>query len=384
MVKRRRTNAEIEHDLERIRGTAMTATSMAEIAKSLGLTLDQIRHTLTLFPVASNEIKAQLSLNRKNMKNQTSKETPEQPESFPNENSKRPENLPNENSEQPESLPINVLTPTILTEVEGGDVEPQFSVAFVLDTSIAELEDFDVFYDKANLSNTKIILTSIVIKELDKAQSRQDRLALNARHILAKAASNPEHFISVRIDETVGIPDDCIIAYCRKENIRKKVTLLTCDKVMALKARSYPYPVQVQYFSATGSLDGTKKVSNTSAKVSAPSNNSKYKVATLPNAEMKDDKLWITFFITSTQSICVISNGIKYRRGPRELQVGDEVLIATKKSKSYSLVHYRMISSDFQNNCEVIFSKTLPSKEILNVRNPKYSQFLQEFIAAHP
>lgn len=141
----------------------------------------------------------------------------------------------------------------------------------------------------------------------------------DARYILALAAENSNSFENVLIDETLDTPDDCIIKYCADN--KDRVTLLTSDKTMALKARMYA--VQVKYFKQTKNSS-----TNTMPRINYPTNS---KIRTLIPASRIGNQLLISNFHTHNMSICVCSNGLEYTDGIKELKVGDDVFIATKR-----------------------------------------------------
>lgn len=365
-MAKKRTKKEIEADLKRLQEASKTATSMADLTESTGLSRSQILCTFDKYPEAYQELKEQIALNQKNSKSQSSsKEGIE------------------DNGTDADIMAMASAIVNAPKAVEDLECEPDFSVGFVIDASIMKIKDIDIFIDRLCVTEAKIILTSVTIQELDKMQSFQSNLAQCARNFLARAVKHPEQFLSVRIDDTVGIPDDCIIAYCRE--YRNKVTLLTADKVMTLKARSYPYPVKVQYFAADDSLDELKQTDSRKVNQSGStdSNSDKSKLKTLIPAKLVNGTLKIFDFETYAQSICVISNGTQYLTGPQELHIGDDVLIATQKSAFVTFAHYRLISLEPQNNCKLIFDRRVPFDKLSSIHQPMYHPFLENFKKTH-
>ncbi len=353
-MAKKRTKKEIEADLKRLQEAAKTATSMADLTELTGLSRSQILCTFDKYTDAYQELKEQLTLNQKNRKDQSSSEK----SLFTIE----------EEMESRKFDPSSMDAVTSPKTLEIPDYEPDFSAGFVIDASIMKIKDLDVFIDRLLVTEGKIILTSITIQELDKMQSFDDHTAWCARKFLAKAVKHPENFLSVMIDENIGIPDDCIIAYCRK--YRDKVTLFTADKVMTLKARAYPFPVEVEYFAANDSLDELQQTD-------------KSKLNTLIPAKLVNGTLKIFDFQTYAQSICVISDDKWYLAGPKELHIGDDILIATQKSAFVTFAHYRLVSLEPKNNCKLIFNKRLAFDELSSIRNPMYQTFLQKFRETH-
>ena len=119
---------------------------------------------------------------------------------------------------------------------------------YVIDASITGTENFREIFSKLHSKSSKIILTSITIRELDMIQHfRNDNSARNARNILSTAAKdeNSESFSCIQISEDKELADDNIISYCNSN--KNAVILATADKVMALKARMYG--IQTEYYS---------------------------------------------------------------------------------------------------------------------------------------
>jgi rRNA-processing protein FCF1 len=372
---KKRSFLEIQADVKRLLEISKTVSTMSELTKATGMSYAKINYTFSKYPDSYQKLKDQLAANLANGKSKAKSEKAATPL----------EGL--EVSLEPkQELNVATTKPVETATCVGQDEEPEFTCGFVVDASIMKLDGADIFLNRLLTTKGKIILTSMTIKELDKMQSFEDEQAIHTRHFLARAASEPELFICVQIDETIGIPDDCIIAYCRQH--RDKVTLLTGDKVMALKARSYPRPIQVQYFAANDSLDEQKEKPDTkgsqSASDSANKWNKQYKICTLIPAEKYNGKLQIFEFENTTQSIRVTSNGKHYSSGPYELHIGDDILIATQKSAFITFAHYRVISLSETNNCETIFSKQLPlDSPLTSIRNSNYLSFLRKFMEVH-
>lgn len=356
---KKRSIVEMQADVKRLLKASETATTMAELTKVTGMPYAKISRTFSKYPDAYEKLKKQLATNLANSKSKAKSEAAAVAIEEPLNVSLEP---------KPETSAITAKSAEAIQHVDQ-DEEPEFTCGFVVDASIMQLADADIFLDRLLVTEAKIILTSITLKELDKMQSFEDEQAIHTKYFLARAAREPNLFICVQIDETLGIPDDCIIAYCRQ--YRNKVTLLTADKMMALKARTYPRPVQVQYFSASDSLDEGKNNSNNR------------NVRTLIPAKLYNGKLQIFNFETHTQSICAISNGKQYFSGPFELHIGDDILIATQKSTYITFAHYHLISLNEKDNCELILSKRLPLDGSFSFMNPVYSSFLKRFMETH-
>jgi len=238
-----------------------------------------------------------------------------------------------------------------------------FAEEYVIDASIAGCKETPEFLSRCCKTKSKIILTSITVKELEEMQKFHDELGRKARHILAMAAENQYNcFQPVRIDETVGIPDDCIIRYC--EDHKDRVTLLTSDKTMALKARMGG--VKTLYIRQRSNTNYT----NTQAKESYNRKRISFPI-----------KLIISNFNNNYRSIALISKGgFVYTDGVHSLNMGDNIYLATKKPEFMTFVHYRMISLSAKNNCELIYHTRLYKEaDISYLPKEGYRAFMRDF-----
>ena len=232
--------------------------------------------------------------------------------------------------------------------------------SFVIDASITGIPGIIDTLGKICATKSKIILTSITIKELEKMQKFHDTDGNDARKILSMAAGDYDNFQCVLIDETVGCADDCIIRYCTAN--KNDVTLLTSDKTMELKARTYGvrtfFCKQNKSFPATFGV-GTHK---------------------LYVAKKICNKLLVYDFGNARKSVRVVSGGIEYNSGTVELKLGDDVFIATQKEGYVTFAHYRMTSVSAENNCSLIFSRRLyESSEIDDLPEASYKSFMCAF-----
>lgn len=332
-----RTQKEIEKDCKELKEAAKTATTMKELETLTGLSYAMINTTLSKHPTIFKRIKEQLAVNKKKKLEEKSKE-------------EVTNDLAVKESKQNETTNSNNVP------------------KFVIDASITGIENLRDNLSKICLTQANIILTSITIKELEKMQNFKDISGNDARYILALAAENHTTFKTVLIDETLDTPDDCIIKYCADNN--KNLTLLTADKTMALKARMYS--VQVYYF---------KKVKMCVS--SEPKFDTNSKISTLFPANRIGNKLLISKFLTPTMSIRVCSNSLEYNDGIIELNVGDDVFIATKKPDYITFAHYKIISLYSENNCELIYSKRFYDYNDIDVPEIAYKSFIKDFKLRH-
>ena len=347
----KRTQKEIEQDCKRIKEAAKTATSIKELEQATGLSYAMINTTLSKHPIIFKRIKEQLDINlanREKAKSEAKKQT----------------------------------SPAIKgIETSHVSTADNFS-GFVIDASISGVENIKERLLKICNTNKKIILTSITIRELENLQKSITLQGKDARYFLALAAENPKSFVSQLIDETIGIPDDCIIKYCADN--KDKFILLTSDKTMALKARMYG--VEVQYFKKTNKQTNSKvETADTNANLVPTSTlaSTNSNIRTLFPAKKIGNKLMLSDFHTDTRSIRIYSDRYVYNNGTRELKIGDNVFIASKKDDCITFAHYKMISVEATNNCELIFSRRIYDYSKPDLPKIVYKNFFKDFLRRH-
>lgn len=347
----KRTQKEIEQDCKRIKEAAKTATSIKELEQATGLSYAMINTTLSKHPIIFKRIKEQLDINlanREKAKLEAKKQT------------------------SPAIKGIGTSHVSTANNFSG----------FVIDASISGVENIQELLLKICNTNKKIILTSITIKELENLQKSITLQGKDARYFLALAAENPKSFVSQSIDETIGLPDDCIIKYCADN--KDKFILLTSDKTMALKARMYG--VEVQYFKKTNKQTNSKvETSNTKANLVSTSTlaSTNSNIRTLFPAKKIGNKLMLSDFHTDTRSIRVYSDRYVYNNGIKELKIGDNVFIASKKDDCITFAHYKMISVEATNNCELIFSRRIYDYSKPDLPKIIYKNFFKDFLRRH-
>lgn len=353
MAMQKRTQKEIEKDCKRLKEAAKTATTLKELENSTGLSYVMINTTLSKHPTIFKRIKEQLAVNKEKAEAEAQKQKELEAKAKAEAEEKAKNDAMVKETKQSETVISNKSD-----NVSG----------FVIDASITGIENLREYLSKICSTKAKLILTSVTIKELEKMQNFKDIDGNDARYILALAAENLNSFETVLINETLDTPDDCIIKYCADH--KESVTLLTSDKTMALKARMYS--VQVHYFKQTTPTVNSKALSPTNSKV-----------MTLLSANRIGNKLLISNFQTDTRSICVYSDGLEYNDGIRELKVGDDVFISSKKPDYITFAHYRIISLYAENNCELIYSKRFYDYNDIDVPNSAYKSFIKDFKLRH-
>lgn len=359
----KRSMDEIESDYNRIISFVNTnpVISISEISEGVGLSQFQVKTSLAKHPGVEENILAQLKKNKEELKskkkseNETLGDLKEIEDETKHTGKVESRNGKNEAIDQAEQQ----------TETDG------FDTGFVIDASITGIKELEDVLSKLCVTKAKIILTSITIKELEKLQKFHDIQARDARRILAMAAENPQNFYPVLIDETIGIPDDCIIKYCADN--KEKVSLLTSDKTMALKARMLG--VKTQYF---------KQEVITSSSTAHPTVYTYGQKCTLPVAEKVGNKLYINDFNNSNRSILLISNNLEYTDGVRALKIGDDIYLATMEPGYMTFAHFLITSLSSTNNCKLIYSSRIyRANKIRNMPRVRYRSFMYEFMQRH-
>lgn len=325
----RRTQKQIENDYKMIKEISKKATSMKELSDMTGLSYAQIKVCLAEHPIVERRIKGKL---RNNATSSNSKK-----------------------------------------EDTHSNVKKESITQYVIDASVVGKENIKNTLGKIlTIENSKIVLTSITIKELKNIEEypQMHKVPKNldskdATYIFNLAIENIDKFESVAIDESVGTPDDCIIKYCadHKENL----VLLTGDKEMCLKARMYG--IQSEYFKKEQSAEEVKP-------------NGYRKINTLWDADIIGANLYINTYKNKNKSICVYSDGIKHEEKMCKLNIGDDIYIAVQKDTYIVFAHYRLLLLSSKDNCELIYSRRIcNSNEISRLPNSFYKNFIKDFYA---
>lgn len=320
----KRTAKEIENDYKKIRELVETSfiTSVKGIEEAIGLTVQEIKTSLAKHPRVEKRLMAKLEENRqeKSSKCVEKKEEEKQTEEF---------------------------------------------LGYVIDNSIVDVKDALNIIDKVCLSNSKIIITSITINELEDSREYDDFGGINASRILSMAAQDPKHFESVIIDESLATKDDCIVKYCADN--KGKVILLTADNTMALKARAYD--VETQYF-----------VKEIMAESQEKQKKNQKGCDTLAFTKKVNGELIIYAMEGNIRSTLVKSNGTSYSQGECKLKIGDDVLIAVKKGTYITFAHYKITSLYERKNCKLIYHRRFYSLEDVDkLSNEEYKAFMRRF-----
>ena len=244
---------------------------------------------------------------------------------------------------------------------------------FVIDTSICGIDNQKALFERLiKLSNAsdckkKIILTTVTIDELDNLQKQSIQNSENARAILTAAANDRKHYLSVKINTSYKLADDCVLHFCEKHKV--SVTLLTADKAMYLKALAMS--IDVCYFKSSPTHVGHQK---------SP-------IRTLYPTRKDGEALILTSnFDSVSTAIRVLTNGFEYdiskiKKTSYELHIGEDVLVAKNKGNYISFYDFRIISLYSQENCEIVYYKQIhSSQDINNLPKASYKNFLKDFI----
>lgn len=348
----RRSKNEIERDYKTIRTIVSTTkvTSLNEIAKATGLSKSEVNTSLIRHPRIKEEILAQLKKNREDAKKAKKEAKNEAVETDKMDEEKKAEN---------ENTASEV-------DAKKGSKSVQTEKYFVLDASLCGISELEEIISGFEEEKSKVILTSVTIRELDRMQKFKDVAAADARYILSNAAQNQDMFFMVWIEENLETPDDCIIKYCADN--KESVVLLTADKIMALKARAFG--VETMYY--IKGYDTSKIKSRESSYL---------EISTLISAKKVGEKLILSTISRDNRGFLVISKGIEYKECICNLEIGDDVYIATKKQDYMTFAHYKITSLNRENNCKLIYSKRIYGgvDEIKRLPKASYKSFMREF-----
>lgn len=324
MAKITRTQRQIENDVKRLQEAAKTAKNMKDLEKATGLTYSMIKTSLLNHPIITNRIRDLLAANSKKSELEKKKI--------------------NTNSNVKNSFTEKSMN-TVITNTP----------KFVIDSSIADVEDLELHLKKLFSCKATIIIPTIVVDELKKMLYFRLIDGNNSKCILDLLSKKPKNLRVISIDDA-GCIDDSILKYCVDNN--ENLTLLTAKEKLAMSAKLHS--VHVHYFKSKGKVA---------------------KIMTLYSAKKIGDNLLISNF-NNHKCIRVYSNGIEYNDSIRELHIDDDVYISVKKDDYFTFAHYRIISLCEKDNCELLFSTRIyyDQKEI-NVPNSLYKSFIKDFMS---
>ena len=254
---------------------------------------------------------------------------------------------------------------------------------FVIDTSIASEEQvWRNLIKEANENDTQIILTSLTIRELHALQRYNDADGQGARHLLTAAAEDDKTFLTVKIDESLPVPDDCLIKYCLEN--KKKVILVTADKEMTLLVRG---EVETRYIShkvkKKQNLERQKQEKHINSDIKTPKEfNPVLKKSEAPVAYV-DGKMFIKYPSDANSLLKLISSKTELLiMGPQEIEVhvDDNIYMAVFQEGMIVFKHYKIISCAKENNAILVSSQEISPGNIRKIMNGDYRGFLKVFL----
>lgn len=316
-----RNKEKIKSDVEKIiQASKNGAKSWADISKKTGMTMSEIRTTMSHFEEEKAKIQECLKKNRKDSTRKSKQE-------------------------------------------KKTDLHKK---RYIIDASISAVSEASSFISDVIdgvIQNASLVITSVTREELRKMQKFNDTEALGARRILAKMAENPEIFENIRIirkeDQSA---DDCIIEYCA-EDLSQNI-LLTADKDMAGAARELR--VETIYFKRQlhkkqhNSIDTAKRV-------------------TLYNTFWKRGKLLLNILNSKNISTMLIKQKGEYTQGLVELEVGDDVYICSRKGENITFAHYQITQLKDTDNSILVYHRRIYFGSDPEDIPENYSEFINKF-----
>ncbi len=334
----KRTKAQIENDYEKGKKYVekhSDVISLQEVAESIGLSRAQMETSFLRHPNENKKILRKLAENRRKLNVD-----------------RKTENKTNENEKK------------LKSKVDMSEINTSEPANWVIDASITGTDGLKNLLSNVGKTKNKIVLTSATISELELMQLYTDYQGKDAKKILSQAAEDTENFECVLIDESLDKVDDCIIKYCADN--KANVGLLTSDKVMALKARTYG--VKTKYFKPNPKV---------------PENNPKIESnkveKTLGGSKKIGNRLLIECKKNSSKRCRVISGGKQYDTGWVEINKGDEVYIATDRKEYMTFAHYKITSISVIDNCIMVYSRRIYNIDEIENLPEQYKLFIQEF-----
>ena len=272
-------------------------------------------------------------------------------------------------------------------------------ISYVFDTSIAsEIDTWNILFDEIIGQGDELVLTSIVLFELDNLQKRQPETmqSIGARKLLARVAEDDEHFGVVKIDAPNNIlHDGSIIMFCMSKD---NMALITADKVMALKARMEKIKTtyikkseksdryvetghQNKDLAAKCSTNEESSVSGKGIQKVVKKDETQHSNDRIPGASFLNGQLSIEEFHTEELFIKVFSNVTEYSWGPMALAKNDEVYVISKtdSEKEVILEHYRVIDITPTRNAILINRRRVNLDSWYKLENINYRKFVANY-----
>lgn len=336
----RRTNKQIEEDFEKIRQCAAwgEVKTLEDIGKKLGLSVSAVKNSLKLHPRIEKKILATLKTRAEEATQAKEAKIIQKEESKPKQVKKNPI----------------------------GDNKSTLTGGFVLDASTTGHGQILERLTQIFATKLQVILTSVTVRELDQLQKINDEKGMRARHILADAARNKENYVIVQIEDGQKDPDGDIIDFC--VSVCDKFTLLTCDKVMALRARGRG--VKAHYFDIRESENVTVPIRSKPATAQ--------KEITFDEARQVGNKWFATAYYKEAEGkmIVLLDKDNTLATAERELHEGDSIYIIKKYFGYINFCHLEVVRLGARVYCKQVFFKRLYDKQAISILPDKYGYWV--------
>lgn len=240
-------------------------------------------------------------------------------------------------------------------------------IRYVLDNSVIGKNSLSAFIEEKLENGNKIIITTLFKKGLENVLTNHTSFYDVAVDIFEKIEKDKEHFEVVEVDEDEIYVDDCVIAYCC--DCKYKTVLVVASASRAAKARTY----EVKHIYLNEDVQSSEKSFEKEEDKSK-----KEKFYTLSFVKRLSGELVIDEFRTANQYICLYSKDKIYNDGIRILHVGDEILVAMKKSKYINFCHYRVCKLTEKENCIQLYHKKIYNMNRLKISSTWYKDFLKD------
>lgn len=258
----------------------------------------------------------------------------------------------------------------------------------MIDTSICNVENIFETLQKYVQDGKKIGITDLVLNEMAALQSMKCNDSKAACRFLHIIKSNIEYFEYYKIKEKIRkreSNDQAIIESCFP--IREKTILLTADKEMYIQAVFQG--VNCIYMQKRGENEETQKLkfqineikeNNTEIQPQQKINHKK-SIRVLKNAYIENGKLLYKKINRKDQLIKVFSkSGIEKNEIKILLEEGDHIYICTKIDNYISFVDFEVYSVSKKLGKSIFVYNHYNYELLINVKNPKYKNFIQKAI----
>ena len=226
-------------------------------------------------------------------------------------------------------------------------------------------------WEKILETHDTIVITSVTIRELDALKVKRGLKGREARKLIKQAIEEDEtgKFEYVRIEEKYSCPDNNILEYCQKNDLK----LYTSDQIMYLKA--------IKFLNIDAVLVNQIPERNSENQNNNNHNQREYERMHLDGSKFdwKDKKLTINLDDKDNRITCVWSWGKLYDHGEVELKFGDCIFECTKKETGLNFSHYKVVKISPDKNVNRITNINLKSEEdLIRTSNRGYLLFINQ------